>query len=170
MTRSFGAHSGQLSPSPLFADTDVDGWLIFMTGVGLAAMIVAFMLICHWLLHVLINAPPSANMNSLAVREAALPIEQRLSRISAPRLEGLRSVSRAPSSSGLSSASYETNASQQLYAAERRRLDSYGWIDRERGIIHIPIDRAIAIMAEKGMPYRKNGTSKPESAAGEKKP
>jgi hypothetical protein len=170
MTRSSGDYAGQGSPSPLFEDTDIHGRLILMTGIGLAIAIVVFMLISHRLLHALMESPPSANMNLLAVRDASLPLEERIPRIAAPRLEGLRRISPAPSSSGLATDSYEPTGSDQLYNVERRRLDSYGWIDREHGVIHIPIDRAITIMAEKGMPYRKNGTSEPQAPAGAKKP
>jgi hypothetical protein len=28
-------------------------------------------------------------------------------------------------------------------AARQRRLNSYGWVDRQKGLIHIPIDKAI---------------------------
>jgi hypothetical protein len=31
--------------------------------------------------------------------------------------------------------------------AQRARLDSYGWIDREAGIAHIPIERALDLAA-----------------------
>ncbi|AMV40897.1 hypothetical protein [Planctomyces sp. SH-PL62] len=34
----------------------------------------------------------------------------------------------------------------------RARLDSYGWNDRQAKTAHIPIERAIAILAEKGLP------------------
>jgi hypothetical protein len=36
--------------------------------------------------------------------------------------------------------------------AELRRLTAYGWVDRKAGIAHIPIDRAIAIVASSGLP------------------
>ena len=32
---------------------------------------------------------------------------------------------------------------QLLRETQRRQLESYGWADRPRGVIHIPIDRAI---------------------------
>ena len=32
-------------------------------------------------------------------------------------------------------------------------LNGYGWVDRKAGIAHIPIDRAIDIVAEKGFPF-----------------
>ncbi|HTY42214.1 MAG TPA: hypothetical protein VMH79_10110 [Thermoanaerobaculia bacterium] len=35
--------------------------------------------------------------------------------------------------------------------AERARLDSYGWMDRGSGAVHIPIERAIELVAERGV-------------------
>jgi hypothetical protein len=45
------------------------------------------------------------------------------------------------------------------------RLADYGWIDRTKGIGHIPIDRAIDILAEKGLPP--TGTDGPAPTSGE---
>lgn len=39
--------------------------------------------------------------------------------------------------------------------AEDSVLTSYGWVNKERGIARVPIDRAIEIVAAKGLPYRK---------------
>lgn len=36
-------------------------------------------------------------------------------------------------------------------AAERERLGSYGWMDRSTGAVHIPIERAIELIAERGV-------------------
>ena len=35
---------------------------------------------------------------------------------------------------------------------ELDRLNGYGWVDQKAGIVHIPIDRAIEIVAKKGLP------------------
>ena len=35
------------------------------------------------------------------------------------------------------------------HAAERARLTSYGWVDREHGIAHVPIDVAISVLLER---------------------
>ena len=43
---------------------------------------------------------------------------------------------------------------QQLQAQEEERLHSYGWIDQGRGIAHIPIDTAIDLIIERGLPTR----------------
>jgi len=37
---------------------------------------------------------------------------------------------------------------------EREQLESYGWVDRNSGTVHIPIERAMGIMLEKGFPVR----------------
>jgi len=41
---------------------------------------------------------------------------------------------------------------QTIREAEQSALDSYGWVDRESGIVRIPIDVAIDRLLEKGMP------------------
>jgi hypothetical protein len=40
----------------------------------------------------------------------------------------------------------------QLRAREHAALTRYRWIDRDRGIAQIPIDHAITILSEKGLP------------------
>ena len=40
-----------------------------------------------------------------------------------------------------------------LHAAEREKLHTYAWIDKQAQIVQIPIERAIDIVAEKGLPY-----------------
>lgn len=34
------------------------------------------------------------------------------------------------------------------------RLNSYGWVDQKAGIVHIPIERAIELTAQRGLPVR----------------
>lgn len=46
-----------------------------------------------------------------------------------------------------------------LYAAQNQKLNSYGWEDRSRGIVHIPIGRAIDLLLQRGLPARTNGIS-----------
>jgi hypothetical protein len=38
--------------------------------------------------------------------------------------------------------------------AQKRDLESYGWIDRKAGVIHVPIERAIDLTLERGLPAR----------------
>jgi hypothetical protein len=46
----------------------------------------------------------------------------------------------------------------QLRLGEDGKLDSYAWVDKEVGVTRIPIDRAMEILIEKGLPARTGGT------------
>jgi len=37
-------------------------------------------------------------------------------------------------------------------------LNSYGWVDQKAGTVRIPIDRAIDLVAERGLPWKAPGT------------
>jgi hypothetical protein len=39
-----------------------------------------------------------------------------------------------------------------LRAREEAELNSYGWIDKQAGIVRIPIERAMELMAQRGLP------------------
>jgi hypothetical protein len=47
----------------------------------------------------------------------------------------------------------ETNLGSYL-AKEHKRLDTYGWVDREAGIVHIPIEDAMRRLVQQGVPAR----------------
>lgn len=36
---------------------------------------------------------------------------------------------------------------EQLRAKEKKQLDSYGWVDQTNGVVHIPIERAMELIA-----------------------
>ena len=52
---------------------------------------------------------------------------------------------------------------KDLRRAERRLLDDYQWVDRKAGTVRIPVERAMEIVAERGLPHR---GSEEEPAAG----
>ncbi len=41
---------------------------------------------------------------------------------------------------------------EAMMREERARIASYGWIDKKAGIARIPVDRAMDILAQKGLP------------------
>ncbi len=43
---------------------------------------------------------------------------------------------------------------QELHAEEDAILGSYGWVDQEKQIVRIPIERAMEILVERGLPAR----------------
>ncbi len=40
----------------------------------------------------------------------------------------------------------------RMKAEDLGQLNGYGWVDRKAGVAHIPVDRAIEILAQKGLP------------------
>jgi hypothetical protein len=46
------------------------------------------------------------------------------------------------------------NDLRELRAEEDKILSSYGWVDKDAGIVRIPIDRAMALVVERGLPAR----------------
>ncbi|MFH1568049.1 MAG: hypothetical protein ABIL09_08630 [Gemmatimonadota bacterium] len=42
----------------------------------------------------------------------------------------------------------------ELRAVEDHVLTTYDWVDRERGLVRIPVARAIEVLADRGLPVR----------------
>jgi hypothetical protein len=53
--------------------------------------------------------------------------------------------------------------------AEDQVLNSYAWMDPEKGVVRIPIDRAIDLLAKRGLPSGPEGTPQAGPPAGELK-
>lgn len=49
---------------------------------------------------------------------------------------------------------------RQMRAAEDVALNSYGWVDKDAGIVRIPVDRAMEILAKKGLSAREQEEKK----------
>ncbi len=45
-----------------------------------------------------------------------------------------------------------TGEMQEMLRAENARLQSYGWVDRSIGMVRMPIDRAMELVVEQGLP------------------
>jgi hypothetical protein len=56
----------------------------------------------------------------------------------------------------------ERNELAEPRTEEEEHLNSYGWVDQPAGVVHIPIERAIQLVAERGLAVR------PESEVGQK--
>jgi len=42
----------------------------------------------------------------------------------------------------------------ELAAIQEQRLHGYGWVDQKSGVAHIPIERAMELLAQRGLPQR----------------
>ena len=45
----------------------------------------------------------------------------------------------------------------EMRAAEQRALTSYGWVDQQKGIVRIPIDEAMKLTLQRGLPVQAAG-------------
>jgi hypothetical protein len=84
--------------------------------------------------------------NLLAAQESTRSINERLDAIRQPRLEGLQPVV-AKYPWAMSS---ERLRSPSVISEQARQLEQYGWVDREHGIVHVPIDLAMKLMIRQG--------------------
>ena len=46
----------------------------------------------------------------------------------------------------------------RMMTEEQAALDGYGWVDRERGVARIPVQRAMEILVQRGLPVRRQAT------------
>lgn len=56
---------------------------------------------------------------------------------------------------------------QQYLEREHEILDTYGWVDRKNGVVRIPIQRAMNILLQSGLPVRNEKTPKGAVQPGE---
>ena len=82
-------------------------------------------------------------------------LQQARHEVPAPRLAGEREAIPEPR--------LQIDAQKELHemrASEDAALKSYGWVDKNAGIVRIPVKRAMEILAEKGLPARKQEQKK----------
>jgi len=46
---------------------------------------------------------------------------------------------------------------KEFRAGEEAILNTYGWVDPEKGIVRIPVERAMELVAKEGLPARREG-------------
>jgi hypothetical protein len=46
---------------------------------------------------------------------------------------------------------------QEMVTEQEAILNSYGWVDKEAGVVRIPIERAIELTLERGLPPQGQG-------------
>lgn len=109
------------------SDANIRNLLIF--GVGLSLLVIAGLLAGGAVLHYFVGhqglGPPASPFENTRT----LPPEPRL-QVSAPM------------------------DLKQYKAAQDEILNNYGWVDQTAGVVRIPIDRAMDILLQKGLPIR----------------
>ena len=59
---------------------------------------------------------------------------------------------------------------QSYYQSQQKLLDTYGWVDKQNGIVRLPIDRAMELLLQRGLPVRSAPNSQNTAQAQSKAP
>ena len=119
-------------PNEGFERQDVNAWALTKFAIALVLLCVGAMALLLGVFHYLITAegPPPPRATEHAVSDAA-------KQPPAPQLDQTPILDL-----------------QRERAAEDRILNSYSWVDKQNGTVRIPIDKAIDLLAQKGLPAR----------------
>jgi len=110
---------------------DADIRPIVLTGIGLALTLIVVGFIVYGIFRYLDTHPAtSGQSNPMAVFDSQIP--------PAPRIEEHPAIE-----------------IQQLHAQEDQTLSTYGWVNKSKGVVRIPIDRAIELQMQRGFLTRK---------------
>lgn len=111
---------------------------IFLTVLGLFVTLVLVDVIVHFIVKDFRNSPPPADRYTGSVRQRPAAANEP----SYPRLQ----ISPPADLS-------------QFREEEAQQLTTYGWINQTAGVVHIPIDRAMDLVLQRGLPTRQEGQS-----------
>jgi hypothetical protein len=121
-------------------ETDVNIRAIFKFAVWLAAVAAATLVVVRLLFVYFDRREQSATPSAFPIavgHEMRLPPEPRLQ--TAPRIE-----------------------MEQLRNRQEQRLNGYEWVDKSSGVVRIPIDEAIKLTLQKGLPSRGGSEGQPK--------
>ncbi len=125
---------------PGHEESDINAWAVGKFGIGLVFLCIVAVGLLFGLMHYFLTQSTShpAPAPGLSDNAANLPPSPRLQ--TGPVLD-----------------------LKEMQAAEDQILNGYGWIDAQHGVVRIPINRAMDLLAQRGLPART--TTAPQSAA-----
>jgi hypothetical protein len=134
------AHDDPPAPGATHETRDISTRVVVVFGVSLVvgAILIHFII---WVLYVFYGS----------LQNEAYPRQYPMAQVGAPALPPTPRLQTQP-----------REDLKNLRAEEQRRLDSYAWVDAARGDVHIPIDRAMEMLLQQGLPARQEapaGTS-----------
>ena len=131
------------TPGSSYEHTDANVWAIVKFGVWLVvmALVVHVGMGLMWAMLIERSKDTSEQRYPLATAEPQQP--------PAPRLQ-----------------QYPQNDMEDFRAAERAELQGYGWVDKEAGVVRIPIAEAMRLTVERGLPARAADPEQPAPTPG----
>ncbi len=121
---------------------------IFLAGLAVAGVLVAFAV---WGVYYFMNSYNTAHQpprNPMVPTQADTRVvtSEEIQQFSSPRLE-----------------TNERSEINRFRLEEEQRLHSYGWVDQSGGVVRIPIDQAMALVALRGLPTTPRAGEAPAS-------
>jgi hypothetical protein len=118
-----------VNESVAYERRDVNAWAIFWIGVGMISAALVIHTAVWWLFAAFDRREAQKG------RPPATLVQTQRPATPEPRLQ-----TNAPA---------DLNS---LRAAEKNELENYGWIDQQKGIVRIPIEQAMTLLVERGLP------------------
>jgi hypothetical protein len=115
----------------------------FLAGLGLLCVLVSFVLkgmYSYLDAYDRSHQPPLSPLKPPAATDTRAVPPAEIMKFPEPRLE-----------------SNERTELGEFRLQEERTLNSYGWVDEKAGTLRIPIERAMQLVAERGLPVRPQG-------------
>jgi hypothetical protein len=123
--------SVEANASPGHEVRDADIRSLTYLGFGILALIVFGFIVAELALHFFVGRQPIKNPTALFVQQQTPP---------PPLIQ-----------------EHSGEELQDYLKQQNQILNSYGWVDRKAGIVRIPIDQAMDLLLQKGLPVRQPG-------------
>jgi len=134
------------NPTVAHEHTDADSHAITRFGIGLTFLIVASQLLLWWVFDHFSEREAKLSPHVPAIVRMQAPTQP-----PEPRLQGSTPLQLDPRVHD----AFDLNPRldlRQMRQNEDAFLNHYGWIDPDHGIVHVPIDKALDIVAQTGLP------------------
>jgi hypothetical protein len=134
---------GHTNPETSFEREDLStrGVFVFMIGLAIVGLVIYFIIVGMYSFldryeHAqMTTASPLVTSTGPAARVVTREYMQKFKENGAPMLE-----------------SDERGQFKDFLLKQEDQLNSYGWVDQQAGVVHIPIERAIDLIVERGLP------------------
>ncbi len=133
---------GKTSARSGFEREDLSAKSVFSFLIGLAVVCVLFFFILRGMYAYLdayqkAHQPPQSSLVKTTKADTRMVAPEDITKFPQPRLERNERL--------------EIN---DFRLEEEKKLNSYGWVDEKTGVVHIPIERAMQLVAQRGLPTR----------------
>ena len=152
---------GQTNPETSFEREDLStrGVFVFMIGLAIVGIVIYFIIVGMYSFldkyeHAqMTTASPLVTSRGPAARVVTKDYMEKFKENGTPMLE-----------------SDERGQFKDFLLKQEDQLNSYGWVDQQAGVAHIPIERAMDLISERGLPVRPTGGAETNVAVAAKAP